>query len=494
MSSINDEGQVTLSALRMWSGEAVYRDFNSHIAPGTYCLTVLFYGLMGPTVAAARLLAALLTGALAMLIYLLARRCLPPLWALAPPLLFLCAGVTQWPILSYHWAAVAVFLLGTLALARWLEQPGRSAALACGASAALCGWTLQTEFGALLLTTAMLALLWRKRMTVAMIGLWLGSFAAVSLLLWAPIIVRAPVAEIWKQNVTWAVLHNGVEGRSPYSLHNLSERWEPFLAQAGPLPWSLPMLDWVLNSLSYLLVWSTDYGLFYPVLLASALLALRSEKGDAFRLLVLAQAGCALAWSHRQTLLYLNFLTPLFFILLICLLRRLGRLGALLATALFGVYAIGYLYQWREAAGFRYPIATVRGTLYSSDPAEADLMRQLFGTAARLTPPGTPAFCYPYAMGFYYLSGVKPVGPLLSVIPLLGEDEEVDRQVAVMQREKVEYIYRFPWSEQTLSTVPFIEERKFWSLVKSHDGQILEGYSPIADLRIGTLFKRKAAP
>lgn len=492
--SINDEGVVCLGAVRLCGGEALYTDFNTHFAPGTYYLTALFYLLLGPGVATTRLVAACITGGLALCVYLLSRRCLPERWALAPYLLMVSAGVTQWPILSYHWLGVLTFLIGTLALTRWQENPNPRSATLCGASMALSAWTLQSEAAALLLLTGLVALLCRKLMTLRLFGFWWAGCLGASLLLWAPILARTTISEIWLQNVVWALGHNAAQGRGPYDIGNITGRWDPFLSQLGQASWSPAVLNWALNSLSYLLVWSCNYLLFYPVLLGAALLALKWEKSTAFRILVLAQMVSTLAWSSRQTLLYLNFLTPVFFILLVVLLRRLGKTGLVMTLATTAVYGTGYVYQWREAAGYRFPILTPRGMLYSASPEEARLLTRIFAEAYRLTPPGSPAFCYPYAMGFCYLSGVKPVGKMFAVIPILGEDSEVPEQIADLARFRVPYIYQFPWSPETLNAVPYVEEEKFWSLVKKYDGEILQDYEPALRFPIATVYKRKAAP
>lgn len=492
--SINDEGVVCLGAARLCGGEALYTDFNTHFAPGTYYVTALFYTLLGPSVTATRLLAACITGGLALCVYLLGRRCLTERWALAPYLLMVFAGVTQWPILSYHWLGVLTFLLGTLALIRWQERPTSSSATLCGASMALAAWTLQSEAAALLLLTGLVTLLCRKLMTPRLFGCWWGGCLGASLVLWAPILARATISEIWLQNVVWALGHNAAQGRGPYDIGNITGRWEPFLSQLGQAQWSPEVLNWALNALSYLLVWSCNYLLFYPVLLGAAVLAFKWEKNQAFRILVLAQMVSTLAWSSRQTLLYLNFLTPVFFILLVVLLRRLGRPGAGLIVALCVVYGGGYFYQWREAAGYRFPILTPRGVLYSASPDEARLLTRIFAEAYRLTPPGSPAFCYPYAMGFSYLSAIKPVGKMFAVIPILGEDSEVPEQISDLARSQVPYIYHFPWSKETLNAVPYVEEEKFWSLVKKYDSEILQDYEPVLRFPIATVYKRKAPP
>ncbi len=491
--SINDEAVVSLGAVRLLGGEAVYRDFHSHFAPGSYYLTWFFYALLGPTVATTRFLTALITGALGLSVYLLARRCLSPRWALGPYFLMLGAGVTQWPILSYHWLGVLTHLLGTLALLRWWESPERKSAIVCGTSMALAAWTLQSEAAALLLLTGMVAALCRKTMTLKMIGWWFVGCLGATVLLWGPVFLHTTLAEVWTQNVVWALGQNAAQGRSPYDTANITARWAGFSSQLGGGAFSPAMVNWVANSVSYLLVWSCNYLLFYPVFLLSILLICRRSSATSMRILVMAQLTGVLAWSSRQTLLYLNFLTPLFFVLLFWLLRQGGKAGKALALALVLIYGTGYLYQCREAAGYRYPISTPRGFLYSADPGEAAVLRAFFSEARRRTPPGTRAFCYPYAMSFTFLSGIVPTGKMFAVIPILAEDSEVPALVETLDRAQVPYIYHFPWSEATLNAVPYVDKEKFWSMVKQFDQEILEDFEPVSRYPIATIYRRKAS-
>ena len=491
--SINDEGVVSLGAYRLWLGQSLYTDFSTHIAPGAYYLTLLCYLVLGPTVSATRLLAALITGGLALSVYLLARRCLPGRWPLAPYAMMIGAGVTQWPILSYHWLAVLCFLLGTLALLRWLENPGSGTAFACGSTFALTGWVLQSVAAAHLLLTGLVALLFRRQMTLRMIAIWLGACFITSLALWAPVLAGASVSEIWLQNVTMT-LKVAANAAAPYEIGYITSRWTAFAGQLGAagLQPSFAATSWALNSVSYLLVWSCNYLLFYPVLAIAIWGAWRWDPRPGFRILVLAQLATVLAWSSRQTLLYLNFLTPVFFILLVWALLRWRKVGVVATWLVCLTYGVGYLYQWREAAAFDYPVRTVRGVLHCSTPEEARALGALYAAAYQLTPPGTPAFCYPYAMGFYFLSGVRPVAKPFAVIPFLLDESEVPTLVSDLAEEKDAYVYHFGWSQATLDSVPKISKDEFWQMVEEQDAQILSSYEPVARFESGTLYKRKA--
>ncbi len=488
--SINDEGIIAVGAVRLLSGEALYADFYTHIAPGSYYLCLLAYSILGPTVEATRLLAALVTGGLGLSIYLLGQRVLGPRWALVPYALFLFCGVTQWPIFSYHWNGVLAFLLGTLALMRWYENSDRvEAGFACGATCALATWLLQSEAAALYLLTLLVTGLYWRRMTKKALCGWFIGLIGVSGLLWAPILWRATPAQIWQQNVLWALGHNASHGTSAYDPSGLLQLWSAFFGQLKTADHNLAVANWALHTLSYQLTWSCNYWLFYPVFLLVAVLVVKHEKDPMLRILVLSQTASILAWSSRQTMLYLNFLTPGFFLLFGYLLWRFR--AKIVAVTLCGVYGVAYLYQYIETRSFIYPIPTVRGVVYASNPQLAHSYTAILRKAMELTPPGTPAFCYPYAMGFSYLSGIAPVSPFSSVIPVLGEAEQTPQLVQVLESQKTPYIYYFPWSKDTLTAVPNVDQGIFWETVKESDRAILKNYAPIEEYGIATVYQRK---
>ncbi|MDG7111642.1 hypothetical protein OVO43_12315, partial [Streptococcus pneumoniae] len=77
-----------------------------------------------------------------------------------------------------------------------------------GTSMALAAWTLQSEAAALLLLTGMVAALCRKTMTLKMIGWWFVGCLGATVLLWGPVFLHTTLAEVWTQNVVWALGQN----------------------------------------------------------------------------------------------------------------------------------------------------------------------------------------------------------------------------------------------------------------------------------------------
>lgn len=488
--SINDEGYISVGAVRLLAGEAIFRDFFSHFAPGTYYLTYLAYALLGPTVAVTRFLVALITGGLALCIFLIGKRILGDRGAIMPYLLFLCSGVTQWPILSHHWLAVLAFLLGVLALLRWQESPAEPArGLACGASCAVAFWIILPEAGALFLLTFLVAIIYRRLLTKRLLAAWLAGLVIFSALLWAPIVIHASLADIWQQTVAWALGHNVSGSILVYDPGAIFNRWIDFFKQLRSAHLSLAVCSWVLQSVSYLLCWSCNYLLFYPVFLLAVYLTYRKRPGSAHVLIVLAMFTHILSWSSRQTMLYINFLTPIFFILLAWILQRYK--ARILQALLICLYLLFFIYQCTEASSFIYPIKTARGTLYSSSLQTARMQNQVFQAMSILTPPGSSAFCFPYAMGYTYLSGIAPVSKLSSVVPLIGEADQLPLLLEAINKHRLPYIYYFPFGKDMLDGIASVDEEKFWQIVDESNKEILSDYLLFKDFGFVLIYKRK---
>lgn len=492
MGSINDEGYVSVGAVRLLAGEAIYKDFFSHFAPGTYYITYLAYALLGPTVATTRLLAALVTGGLALSVYLIAKRVLLKNWAIVPYTLFLCCGVTQWPILSYHWLGVLGFLLGVLALLRWREQPDRFArGFSCGVSCAFTVWIILPEALALLLLTLIVAIIYRRLLGSKALAAWAAGFIILSALLWAPVLIRASIADVWQQNVLWAVGNNVSNSVVSYEPSAIFKQWAAFGQQLGTVPFNAAVGNWALQSVSYLLCWSCNYLLFYPVFLVAAFLIYKERPGSSHTIVVVAMLTHMLSWSSRQTMLYMNFLTPIFFILLVWLLQRYSAkiLGFLLLT----FYLLFFSYQCLEAGSFIYPIKTVRGKLYASNLTLARVMNAFFQTSLQLTPPGSPGFCYPYAMGFTYLSGISPIGKLSSVVPLIGEADQLPLLLEAIEQHQLPYIYYFPLGKDGLHASASVNQEMFWKLIEEDNRKILKNYSAFKVFGDVVAYKRNSS-
>lgn len=445
---LDDEGVTSLGAVRVLQGEVPYRDFDTRHSPGSYYTAALGLAVLGPTVTGVRVLMLLNTALLGLALYGVARELLPGRWALVPWALFCWGGLTQWPILSYHWMATLAWLLGAWALLR-----GRWAL--AGALVGLAGWYLQTEGVALGLGALLLA----RRQALRVVG---GAVAS-SLLLWLPVLVTAGPGLIWQDSVAAMATHVPFN-RSPYSLRHIVEPGEQLLAQ-----WPSGTLLWKLNSLSYLGVWACKYGLYFPVLAWACWVGLR--KGGKLRELALLQVILTVALANRLDLLYQNYLTPLWYVLLVAVAR--DRRVAVPLVLLFGLQ---YGFLCADARNYRYPIQTPAGRLWSNDPARAEGLNQLYGVAHQITPPGTRTFAYPYAASFYFLSQTGNATRYPVLVPLLYPRSAAER--AAREREGCSVVYRFALAVDSVANdYPTVSPGRFGEELRAFDQLLLQGYT-----------------
>jgi hypothetical protein len=134
-----DEGYFVQQAARVLHGQVPFRDFETLYSPGlTYAHAWLFSLLGGPSLLAARALALAARGALALLLYCLARPLVRhPLWAAAPAI-FLLIGFddapTRWEPhpgwFSTLFAVLAAWCVAHGSSRRWMFASGLAAAAA----------------------------------------------------------------------------------------------------------------------------------------------------------------------------------------------------------------------------------------------------------------------------------------------------------------------------------------------------------------------------
>lgn len=475
---MGDEAVTTLGALRLLAGEHCYHDFVSRHTPGSYFLTAAFFSISGSGVEALRTLMLLNAAFLSAVQFGLARELLTPRWALLASLLWTTTGVTQWPILSYHWLATAAYLATLWALLVWARRPTPKMAALVGAGSAATVWLLQTEGVAIVLTALIVGGTLRKRFALP----FTLSAVAASLLLWLPVLATASLAEIYADSVTsmkWHVPFN----RSPYS-------WEPLL---GPTRYLMAHLhegtwEWIVHTASLLIVWYCKHGLYFPVLLVGVGLAWRGPVS--LRILVLGQGILTLLCWNRQDMLYINYISAGFYILLADQVRRLPA-ARIWGTVLAALFILQYGFIVADGASFRYPLRTPRGTLYCSTPAQAGPLQALYDTAARLTPPGTVTFAYPYATEFYYLSGTRNATRFPLLVPFLDSHEELEQAIQQLETARPQYVYRFPCNASTVIDYPTVDVPKFLAELAWLDEQILHNYARMSSVGPYEIWQRK---
>lgn len=130
-----DEAFFLVEAKRILHGELMYRDLFWFAGPIAQWWMAGVFGVFGVTITVARLAAAVLQAALAVLLYFSARCCgVRPALALAPPLLHVAFCVGLWPYASPHWFSTLMMA----AILCTLLAPGRAARPAGAVLPGLC--------------------------------------------------------------------------------------------------------------------------------------------------------------------------------------------------------------------------------------------------------------------------------------------------------------------------------------------------------------------
>jgi hypothetical protein len=120
--NLYDEAYQALGAVRILEGYVPYRDFTYSYPPGEIVVLALAFRVFGePSLLVSRVLGMATDAAVAACLYLLARRLVPPRWALVPPLVFtLWRGGSMPPGMHQAGKSLAL-LLGLVALLFVLE-------------------------------------------------------------------------------------------------------------------------------------------------------------------------------------------------------------------------------------------------------------------------------------------------------------------------------------------------------------------------------------
>ena len=125
---MEDEGVLYYHYLRVYQGLVPYRDFFTGYGPLIYYVHAAAFAVLGVSINAVRILTAVVNATTATGLYLVSRRFVPPVWAVAPALLFLVLQPGDIAVMVFHnspypsWWALAFSVWGTWALLRWLES------------------------------------------------------------------------------------------------------------------------------------------------------------------------------------------------------------------------------------------------------------------------------------------------------------------------------------------------------------------------------------
>lgn len=147
----SDSGLLLFDSLRLASGDAPYRDFETYASPGPLVIYAAVFRAVGASMQVALVVHTLLQGLLAVLVFAIARRVgAPPALALVAAALPLGVGYGIWPAISAHWfGAVGLAAVALAFTWDWLAG-GVGRNVLQGAAVGLLLW-LQHHKGLLLL-------------------------------------------------------------------------------------------------------------------------------------------------------------------------------------------------------------------------------------------------------------------------------------------------------------------------------------------------------
>lgn len=383
-----DEGLILAPAVRILGGEVPYADFYLYIGPIPPLLYALSFAVAGVSVASAHLLLALIRAACAVLLYLLARRVVPPLAALVPALVLLFSFGAEPVHYANHWTANLLVLLGAWAMGEAVARPGGPRLFLAGFAAGLALLGLP-QFGLALLLADLVGLaLLRDRSRSRDLGALLAGVAAAVLPCLAVLGWLGALPALWRDLVADNLYRVGFEG-------------VPWAVAAGILgDWLRPgagverLLSGALIALGLagtlvvapIAAWR-DPGLRRPGFLLVLALALATYASMVYKLLP----------SQFQLHQYFAF------VVLAALAARAGRAGPVLLAGLLALsLPLGVLFR-EQAAARVFPVDFPRGEVRVASADEARELQRLVRFLGRRTAGVETAFFTPYEPNLYFL-------------------------------------------------------------------------------------------
>jgi hypothetical protein len=273
---VNDEGLMLQAAARIADGQVPYHDFWWYYPPGQPYLLGGLWGALGPSLLAWRIVRVLADATVAVLAYLLARRAAPAPLALAAWLA--SALAMAYPGGPHPFPIALALCLGALLL--FERRPGLAGLLA-GVCAA---WRI--EFAAYLVlgvVAASLAAPLPRPERLRRIGRFAAAAAAAALVLFAPVVLSAGLADSWDLLIRYPVQDFSDYQSLPFPLDF-----------AGPLNTSSPG-GFLSDSLEPLLLFYLPLALVAGLAAALAALAVRWKRARDWPRLAAAVLGIGMA-------------------------------------------------------------------------------------------------------------------------------------------------------------------------------------------------------
>lgn len=425
----DDEAVVVVGSRRILSGEAIYRDWDTHLSPGSFLLGALWFGLWGFQAPSTRLAFACIFGLTAVVVDLSSQRLFSSRWQWLPTLLWGTCGIMEFPVLSYHWMASGMAATTLWRGLLWVERPNRANSLWLGASVAGAGWLLQSEG----LVGVLMVLFWALRFRLASVGWVALGCLLTSLLLWLPVCPEWPL--ILQQNAGLGA-HLRFNHK-PYSVANLSfflSHYQGLSASQGVVALGAGASHIFINVLRYA---------GFPLLLLWTAWACERGRDRLGAALVYGVLAWTLGTANRQTVLYVSFLNPGWVLLITLGLRHL-RGGRWLAAGLAIVEVFGWTTRFvLRQQMYIYPLSTRTGVYYLADPELARGLTTIYSWLSEL-PPATPVLAFPYATSIYSLEDLRNPIRQQTLVPYLDPPSTFESARAELDAKRVGWVLYIP--------------------------------------------------
>ncbi len=510
VSMIHDEAYVLECSSRMVRGELPYRDFATRFTPATNWLLNAVFSTVGETVVAMRLYFVLMAALLAATIQWFSFRLLPRGWSELPTLLFLCLGVQEWPIVSFHWDATIFTLLALGVLADRWRKTSPNGIRRLFLSGFLCGLAvlfLQTKGLATCLGAGLLLLLEplsgaRKARNIGVLIAG-AALPGVAFLLWLS--VNGILEHFFARAITfntsrYLILHRSYLDLSPIwnEFAVLAQGWSSFGQPTLAAWWS-----WCWRATAFTGVDLVKFAGYYPLLALASLLAVwRRVRARTFEVSDAAFLGALLALLlaslfdfGRPNRYRLHFQAPLWNAVLIYSLYSLYRWRRWLGASLTGLVAATYLLHgldnllsWKA---YRYPVDFPRGRLYFNDPRLASYLNQLSQSLSALVPRGSRVYAFPVQNLLVWLQGYSNPTIYLETVPVLYSQEEFVNARRQIEEGKVQWLIYSPLDPGLNGDYPNVSPQEFARDQEWARQMLTEGFTPSLQSGPMILYKRK---
>ncbi len=452
-----DEGVILQMAVDIANGKAPYRDGVHYAFPGVFYLTAAVFEVFGPSLEAARILAAALFATTAGVSILICRW-----WCTRPEAIFFFLvllsyrvwSFPHWHMLNYSPLAVTMALAAAWAAGEHIVRTGYRWAFVAGVFCGLAVLGKQDSGGAtaIALGIAMLALrpaTWRDRLNGAV------AFSAATSL-----VVLGCLLAVWQagylEDLIREAIYGPLYGAANYQYlgrpalfplfaqdAHLRENHFSYLPQVLMEPYGLRLLGSAIYRNTGIVDAGTKIIYHAPWMIAVVAAIYLSRRalqdiqspGLRRRLLVLLIAvAFLLAFNRPHDWIHLLVLYPPTLFLLVSAvpwLRHRSLARALAAAACIALFAVSAHLALEFRKLHSEPVTTRRGTFYTR-PALAAGFRNVLDAIER-TPPDRPLLAYPYHPFLNFLADRPGATRYLFLWPVEWNDKRDDEIIAVLE-------------------------------------------------------------